>query len=120
MALQYLLDENIDPLYRPELLRRQPDLMLWCVGDPGAPPPGTLDPEILIWCERNGCLLVTNNRRSMPRHLADHLAAGRHVPGILVLRRRVSLDAILEELILIAGASLASEYEDRIEYVPLP
>jgi hypothetical protein len=32
---------------------------------------------------------VTNNRKSKPRHLADHLAGGRHVPGIFVLARRL-------------------------------
>jgi hypothetical protein len=36
----------------------------------------TLDPEILLWCEAHRFILVTNNRRSMPRHLADHLAMG--------------------------------------------
>lgn len=85
MSLQYLLDENVDPLYGTQLLRSAPELRVWAVGDPSAPPKGTLDPEILLWCEEWDFTLVTNNRHSMPLHLADHLAAGRHIPGISFL-----------------------------------
>ena len=60
------MDENVDPLYQIQLLRREPKLIVWAVGDEGAPPKSTLDPEILIWCEEHGFVLVTNNGTSMP------------------------------------------------------
>ncbi|NJR63890.1 MAG: DUF5615 family PIN-like protein [Cyanobacteria bacterium CRU_2_1] len=113
MNVQYLLDENLAPIYREQLLRRQFDLVVWMVGDPYAPAKGTQDPEILFWCEKNSCLLVTNNRRSMPVHLADHLTQGRHVPGILVLRPRAEIGQVVDDLLAIAGASLKDEY--RVE-----
>lgn len=119
MSIRYLLDENLSPSYREQLLRRQPDLMVWMIGDPGVPPKGTLDPEILRWCEENTFILVTNNRRSMPVHLADHLAEGRHVPGILVLRLKAEIRQIIEDLILIAAVSDDDEYQERIDYIPL-
>jgi predicted PolB exonuclease-like 3'-5' exonuclease len=25
---------------------------VWAIGDPNTPPKGTLDPDILLWCER--------------------------------------------------------------------
>ena len=53
----------------------------------------------------------------MPGHLRDHLAAGGHVPGILVVP--FPLGALVEELILIWGASLPDEYQDQIVYLPL-
>ncbi len=31
----YLMDENADPIYRTQLLRREPDLVVWAVGDVG-------------------------------------------------------------------------------------
>lgn len=55
----------------------------------------------------------------MPRHLADHLAEGRHIPGIFVIDPFSKIGEILTELIIIAGASFAKEYQDRIEYLPL-
>lgn len=55
----------------------------------------------------------------MPRHLTDHLAAGRHVPGIITINLSQSIGQTVEELIIIAGASFEDEYQDRIEYLPL-
>jgi hypothetical protein len=120
MSLKYLLDENVDPIYRNEFRRRSSDLVMWVVGDPGAPSRGTLDPEILYWCEEHGFVLVTNNRKSMPVHLADHIAEGRHVPGILILGSKLSIGQNLDELILIAEASFEDEYQDQIVHLPLP
>jgi len=77
----FLLDENVDPSLRAGLNLRWPEAEIWMVGDPGAPPRGTRDPELLAWCELAGFVLITNNRASMPGHLAEHLASGRHVPG---------------------------------------
>ena len=68
-VIKYLLDENVDPLYRTELLKREPEMVVWRVGMPGTPPSQTLDPDILRWCEQHGFVLVTNNRKSMPMHL---------------------------------------------------
>lgn len=119
MSIRYLLDENLPPTFREQLLRYQPNLTVLMVGDPDAPPKGTLDPEILSWCEEQRFLLVTRNRRSMPVHLEKHLAANRHVPGILVLRRKATIGQVINDLVLIAVASNEDEYRDRIDYLPL-
>ena len=119
MTPGYLLDENVDLSYCAQLLLHDPDLIVWAVGDPGAPKKGTSDPDILSWCEEYGFILVTNNRKSMPRHLTDHLAQGRHMPGIFILNPDMSMGDTIDELILISGASFSDEYSDRISYLPL-
>ena len=78
-----------------------------------------LDPDVLMWCEDNDFVLVTSNRRSMPRHLNDHLALGRHVPGILVINPAMTMGQLIDDLVLIAGASELDEYRDLIPYLPL-
>jgi len=55
----------------------------------------------------------------MPRHLADHLAAGRRMPGILVLRKNAAMGQMIEDLILIAEVAGDDDYQDVISYVPL-
>jgi|SRR5579871_580589 len=117
--MNLLLDEHIPPFFRVQLRRRLPDLEIWEVGDVGAPPKGTLDPDILIWCEEHDFLLVTNNRKSMPVHLADHLASGRHIPGILTIDLSEPIGVLLQELQDIVDLSFPDEYHDRIGYVPL-
>jgi hypothetical protein len=79
-----------------------------------------LDPDLLIWCEEHNFVLVTNNRSTMPVHLADHLMAGRHVPGIIVIRRRAQIGKVREHFLALLGASFENEYRDRIVYLPLP
>ncbi|MCK4765697.1 MAG: DUF5615 family PIN-like protein [Candidatus Aminicenantes bacterium] len=117
--IRYLLDENVTPVLRTELLRLETRIVVWKVGDPGAPAWGTDDPAILRWCEENFFLLVTNNRKSMPQHLAEHLSDGGHVPGIIELKPNMSIGETIEELLLIWGASEPGEYRDLIIYLPL-
>lgn len=45
--IRYVLDENVDPVFRTALLNREARMIIWKIGDPGVPPKGTLDPDIL-------------------------------------------------------------------------
>jgi hypothetical protein len=117
--LKYLIDENVDRSYTNQLRRLNPDLFVIVVGELTAPAKGTLDPDILLWCERHDCILVTNNRKSMPVHLADHISYGHHMPGIFLLNIKLSIGENIEQLLLIAEGSFENEYLDRIEFLPL-
>jgi Domain of unknown function (DUF5615) len=118
-VVRYLLDEHIDHAIREGLHRRRPELEIHAVGDSSAPNRGTPDPDILIWCETARFVLVTNNRATMPVHLRAHLAAGRHIPGILMLNPGMSIGEVIDELELVWDASDAEEYADRISYLPV-
>ena len=115
----YLLDEHMPSALRAQLLRRAPDLVVWMIGDPGAPRYGTLDPDILLWCEANGFLFVTRNRKSMPVHLQEHLASRHHIPGIFVVPPQMTVGVIIDQLLLVWGASEVEEYRDLLLYLPL-
>ena len=117
--MKFLLDENLPTLYRTQLNRLVPTLTVWMIGDPGAPERGTKDPDILDRCNQYGFLLVTNNRASMPVHLGDHLSAGKHIPGILVFRRKSTIKAVIEDLVLIAAIADDDEFSDQIVHIPL-
>ncbi|MBW4497750.1 MAG: DUF5615 family PIN-like protein [Oscillatoria princeps RMCB-10] len=119
MTLKYLMDENVDPVYAAQLRRREPDLRIRVVGEPDIPARGTLDPEILVWCEEYGFILVTNNRTSMPVHLAAHIGLGRQVPGIFILNPDLSIGRNIDELILIAKGSFEGDYQNQIIHLPL-
>jgi hypothetical protein len=119
MARRYLIDENTTPALADQLRRRQPELIVACIGNDGAPPKGTLDPDILLWIETNGFTLITRNRKSMPEHLFHHLETGHHIPGILTLRSKASLGEIVEDLLLIWQLSEDDEYQDQIIHIPL-
>jgi hypothetical protein len=94
-------------------------MVVWCVGDSGAPPFETKDPGILLWCEKKNFTLVTYNRASMAVHLRDHISAGGHIPGIFILKRNMAIKEIIEELILIWEISEPDEFADEIRYLPI-
>ena len=118
-ARKYLLDEHVPPSLKMAIHRYRSEITVWCIGDPGTPSRGTRDPDILLWCEANGFSLVTENRGSMPVHLRDHLAAGRHVPTIFILNDGMSIGQTAEELALISAAVQPDEYADMIRFLPI-
>ncbi|OKH25536.1 hypothetical protein NIES593_04115 [Hydrococcus rivularis NIES-593] len=119
MSLKYLMDENIDPAYFTRLRLNLPDLIVRVIGEPNTPSKGTKDPKILLWCEEYDFILVTNNRRSMPVHLSEHIDRGHHVPGIFILNPNLSVGQNIDELMLIAEGSFDDEYQDQIIFLPL-
>lgn len=119
MKPRFLLDENLDPDIAREVRRHDPSVDILYVGEDGAPPLGTLDPAILDFCETERRILITNNRASMPTHVADHLAAGKHYWGVLNTRaRKPPIGQIVEQIRVIAGASEAEEYYDLTDWIP--
>ncbi len=117
--IRFLFDENMPHAISDQLIRREPAIHVIAVGIAPAPALGTLDPEILIWLEEEQYHLVTRNRRSMPVHLQDHLALGRHVPGILTVRPHMPFGQVIDDLILIWSVAEPEEYQDQIVHIPL-
>lgn len=117
--IRYLLDENIDATLLKALKRKVPGMVVWQLGNPGAPKLQTADPYILTWCETNQFVFVTNNRHIMPAHFREHLAAGRHVAGIFFLSDDMSIGQAIDELELIWSSSDLEEYTDQILQLPI-
>ena len=117
MATGFLFDENLPFALAAQLRRKAPTVRIFAVGFGEAPAKSMPDPALLCWLEDHDCWLVTNNRASMPGHLRDHLAAGQHVPGILIIRTPLNFGELIETLNLVFGASLPDEYRDRIVHL---
>jgi hypothetical protein len=115
-----LLDEHLPRWWRRALVQGGVVTPVWRVGEAGTPPLQSPDPLLLHWCERNDSILLTNNRHSMPQHLADHMTQGRHVQGIFVVDPgAMEISVLAENLILILEASFENEYRDQIHFLPI-
>lgn len=88
------------------------------VGDPPDLPCGTPDPDILVWAQRVGRLVVSRDYKTMPGHLAAHLQAGRHSPGVCLLPPGRTLPQLVFGLALAAHASDPTEWLDQWKYLP--
>jgi hypothetical protein len=122
MGLRYLFDEHLrgdlweavrflnghshDPL---DVVR---------VGDPDDLPLGSNDPDILVWAELDGRVLVSRDKRTMIADLAAHLQTGRSSPGLFIIRRGANLADVLAFLLCAASAGEEEQWRDQVAYIP--
>jgi hypothetical protein len=119
MKIRYLVDENLSARVVATIQRHYPQLAVLRVGDPGAPAFGTLDPDILHWLEINQRVLVTDNRKSMPGHIADHIAAGGRHWGIFMVRKDAPLRTLADTLYVYWDVTDAEQWTNQMEWLPV-
>jgi hypothetical protein len=122
--LKFLLDEDTPGPLESAIRRHnlRPDRLpidFVRVGRTGAPPSGTTDPDNLIWAEAEDRILVSRDFNTLIQHLNDHLAAGRHSPGVLLIRPGHTYAQIISELEAIAHAGQPDDFRDRVQFIPL-
>jgi hypothetical protein len=118
VKVRFLLDENLSPRLKVAVLRLNPAIDILRVGESNAPLLGTLDPDVLRYLEFSQRLLITDNRASMPEHLADHWAEDRHIWGLFWLRPKISIGQLAQELLLVWETTEAEEWIDQLEWIP--
>ena len=122
MPVRFLLDEHLrGPLWKAIQRHNHPSeysIDAARVGDPPDLPLGSADPEILLWAERENRIIITLDANTIPNHLAVHLKAGRHSPGVFIIRQETSLARVISFLEAVAHASEAHEWRDSLNYIP--
>ena len=81
---------------------------------------GVPDPEVLALAAAENRILVSHDFRTMPRHFGDFLQSGGFSPGLILVPQHMPVGDVIEELVLIWGASEAEEWKDRWRTLPLP
>ena len=79
---------------------------------------GLPDQQVLALAAQENRILVTHDRRTMPRHFADFIVNEKS-PGVVIIAQKVSVSAAIEELLLIWSASDAEEWINLIVDLPL-
>ncbi|HEY3787424.1 MAG TPA: hypothetical protein VGL71_01160 [Urbifossiella sp.] len=115
----YLLDEHTPTYWAAEAQREEPSIEIMRVGTSGAPPYGTPDQDLLLFCEAAKLILVTCDRRSMYTHIANHLAGGGVFQGMLAIGRSVTTEQIVNDLVLIHAIHHAEDFIDTVMTLPL-
>ena len=122
MPLSFLMDENIPgrvlrAIQRHNLGGSDP-LDVVRVGQRPDLPLSSDDRMILLWAERENRILVTEDKNTMPAHLARHLESGHRSPGVFLVRPGTDTLTLVEHLVLVAHASEPQEWQDRVDYIP--
>lgn len=79
---------------------------------------GISDPEVLAIATKSGRILVTHDRKTMPRHFADRII-DTPSSGVIVVPQSMAVRAVVDDLVLIWMASEAEEWINRIRALPL-
>lgn len=108
-------DENLNRKLVTGLQRRTQGLDIVRVQDAGLR--GADDPTVLSWAaEENRILLTTHDVATMSRYAYDRVEAGLPMPGVFEIPTSLPLAVGIEELVLIAEASLDGEWDGQIRY----
>ena len=75
------------------------------------------DLEVLTLAAREGRVLVSHDRRTMPRAFAE-FARSKVSPGLLIISQKTDLLAAIDDLLLVWLISEAEEWSNQIGAIP--
>jgi predicted nuclease of predicted toxin-antitoxin system len=116
-VIRFAADENFNHTITRGLLRRRPDLDVVRVQDAGLS--GAEDESVLEWAASEGRMLLTQDAKTVTKFAFDRVRAGKPMPGVIEIRRKVPIAVAIEELLVIVECSEADEWEGQVLYVPL-
>jgi hypothetical protein len=112
-----LADESFNNKIVQGLLKQQPNLDLVHVQDVGLT--GRPDPEVLEWAAQENRVVLTHDKNTMTKYAYARLRAGQPLPGLLVVPWSMPIGVVIENILIMLGASLADEWEGQVRYVSL-
>jgi hypothetical protein len=116
MKVRFQADADLNQIILLATIRQEPAIDFQTAITAGLP--GVADPEVLARAAKDGRVLVTHDRKTMPGHFAEFIASETSA-GLLVIPQSLSVTAAVEELILIWSATEAEEWVNRISTLPL-
>ena len=116
--LTFLMDEDPSRALLHALRNCRPAPDIARIGEPGAPTRGTKDPQVLLAAEAAGRCLISRDRRTMRRHVQDHLNAGHHTFGVILTKGGFASKRYIDDILLIWHATTPDEWVDRTDYIP--
>jgi len=117
--LRVLLDHNFDQDILRGLLRRLPALDVTIAYEAGLS--RTADPDLLIWAAKEGLLLLTHDRNTIPAYAKAVIGAGHTIAGAVIVPvpGQMPIAQIIEQLELIVTCTDKSEWQNVVDYLPL-
>ena len=115
MRPRFQADEDLNAKIIAGLLRREPSLDFQTAK--AANLFGQDDLEVLALAAREGRILVSHDRETMPAHFSRFITESTSA-GVLIVSQKLDLREAIEEILLIWEASEAGEWSNRIGYLP--
>jgi hypothetical protein len=116
MTLRFQADTDLHQIIVYAVIRREPALDFQTAAAAGLM--GLGDPAVLALAAHEGRVLVTHDRKTMPRHFATFIAAETS-PGVLIIPQQLPVVTAAEDLLLIWSTMDAEAWRNTIRFLPL-
>lgn len=116
MTVRYQADADLNQAIVTGVLRREPTIDFQTAFAAGLE--GVKDPEVLAIAAQQGRILVSHDRKTMPSEFAVFITSNQS-SGVIIVSRKLSIEVVIEELLLIWAVSDAEEWVNRIAKLPL-
>jgi len=116
MTVQFQADANLNQIILLAARRRESALDFQTATEAGLS--GVNDPEVLAHAAREGRILVTHDRKTMPRHFLTFITTATSA-GVLIIPQHLPVAAVVDDLLLIWYATEAEEWINQIRFLPL-
>lgn len=77
------------------------------------------DGQVLEWTARENRLLLTHDASTMTHYAYERVRAGKPMPGVIEVSDELTIGSVIQDLLLLAGASNEGEWEGQVIYLPL-
>lgn len=117
MKVRFQADADLNQTIVRATLRREPTIDFQTAQ--AANLSGLGDEEVLAIAGREGRLLVTHDRKTIPYHFADLITTSQISSGVLIVPQKLSIARVVDDLLLIWTATDAEEWTNQIRSLPL-
>ena len=116
MKVRFQADADLNEILLKATLRREPRIDFQRAHVAGLVALG--DQQVLTIAAREGRVLVTHDRKTMPKYFAKFIERETS-SGVIVVPQKLAVSIAVEDLILIWGATESDEWINRIQSLPL-
>jgi predicted nuclease of predicted toxin-antitoxin system len=116
MTVRFQADADLNAEIVAGVLRREPSIDFQMADEANLR--RLRDPEVLTLAAQESRIVVTHDRRTMPRHFADFILH-HSSPGVFIIAQTVSVRIAIKELLLVWAASESEEWRNLIVELPL-
>lgn len=116
MTVRYQADADLNQAIVTGVLRRVPTIDFQTAFAAGLE--GIKDSEVLAIAAQQERILVSHDRKTMPSEFASFITRTQSM-GVIIVSRKLPIETVIEELLLIWAASSSEEWINRIAKLPL-
>lgn len=115
--IRFLADENFNNDIVRGLVRRVPGVDIVRVQDVGLK--GADDSAVLAYAADVGRIILTHDLATLVGLAYIRIANGEPVAGVIAMPQLVAVGSVVEDLVIVAGASLEGDRVNQVRFVPL-